>query len=193
VCFNKLTCLLTVVVAGGDDHVLFVVFRAKTQQYTTDLEVNNGVSAGEVPQLDITLSSLVAGRRGGQEVPVGRHDEPGAAFVRRYASHIGVLVIVVGGPQPSTPSGGSVRTTALDVEHDDVAACRRVDEEQRQHRGVRRHGQLQQPAVLVERQDGTAGARRYVPDVDAEAADVAVAAIARRQTEVILDKYESNV
>ena len=155
----------------------------------TDQKDNNGLSTFEVPQSDITLSTLVSRRRSGHEVPVGCYDEDGAAFVRRHTSHVRVSVVVHDSGPPLT---AGVRMT-VDVEDDDVAARGGVHEQQRQHRGVRRHGQLQQPAVLVERQDGTAGARRDVPDVDAEAADVSVAAVARRQTEMILDKHEPNV
>jgi len=152
-------------------------------QRMIDLEVNNGVAAGEVPQLDIALSRLLASRRSSQEVPVGCDDKHRAALVRGHTSYNGVFLVV----------DCSELTSIVDVEDDHVAASSGVDEQQGQHRGVRRHGQLQQPAVLVERQDGIAGARRDVPDVDAEAADVSVAAVARRQTEMILDKYESNV
>ena len=168
----------------------------------TDLKVNNGVSAVKVPESDVVALAtvfLARRRRGGHEVPVGSDDKRGAALVRRHAPHVGgtvaAAVVVddeVEGRRSSTPGGGG-SAAIVDVEDDDVTAGGGVDEQQSHCRGVRRHGQLQQAAVLVERQHRPAGARRDVPHVDAEAADVAVAAVARRQTVIVLDERQSNV
>jgi len=152
---------------------------------TTDLEVDDRFSAVEVPQSNVALSALLTGRRGRHEVPVGRDDERRAGVVRRHAPHVlHVVTDVVGeGPRPRTSH----------VDDDDVAAGGGVDEQQGERGAGRRRGQLQQAPVLVERHDGTARARRHVPHVDAEAADVAVAAVARREAEVVLDENESDV
>ena len=141
----------------------------------TDLKVNDGFSGLKIPQSDISLSMLEVSGCGSDEVPVRCYDKHRAAFVWSHTSHVSVFVVVNG---PDRSSYG-VRTKVY-VENDHVATVSGVDEQQSQHRGVRRHRQLQQPAVFVERQDGIAGARRNVPHVNAEAADVSVTAVTRR-------------
>ena len=99
----------------------------------TDLEVYDGFSAVEVPQPDVALSALVARRRRGHEVPVGRDHEPRTALVCRhtpYVLHTGVTVVVV--PYSTvqaatlTIAHGRIADTTRNSLHDLYAATQRM-------------------------------------------------------------------